>query len=191
MSDRPQTPGMAARATVPALLPAVEAIDALAPEALPAFIATCAALQARAASRLLCGRERPIERSEEPKPLLTAREAAAQLRFAPSYVYELVRSGALSAVRHGRYVRIAPAAIAAFIAAHERGLDEIISDTLSPVRDRQGSPTAPHATQAHADEARGRTRGASDHSVEVGDRRTQGSRAGREAAAPPRQDGAR
>lgn len=173
----------------PALLPPVETVDQLGPETLPAFIAACAALQARAASRLLANVPASTPLPEEPERLLTVPETAAQLRFAPSYVYELVRQGVLISVRRGRYVRIAPVAIAAFIAAHEQRLATPLSDTLVAGRVRQETPRASHSARFQADRARGRTRSASDHGVEVGDRRPRSPRASGEAPATPRKDG--
>lgn len=171
-------------------LPLIETVDQLAPEALPPFIAACAALQARAASRLLAPVPASVPVLKESERLLTVPEAASQLRLAPSYVYELARQGVLASVRRGRYVRITPLALAAFTVAHERGLDLPISDTLSAARERQGGPTAPHPARAQTDRTRGRTRRASDHGVEVGDRRSRGPRTGSETAAPAREHGA-
>ena len=191
MSDRRLTAAARLTGAVQVELPPVEAVDTLAPDALPAFIATCAALQARAASRLL-DRAVPAPRAEETEQLLTVPEAAARLGFAPSYAYELVRRGALASVRRGRYVRLRPAAITAFIAAHEHGaLDSEISDTLSTTRDRRGSAADPPTAPTHAGRTRGTTRRSRDHNLEMGNQRTQGSRAGGEAVATPRQDGTR
>jgi excisionase family DNA binding protein len=174
----------------PLVLPSIELVDQLESSMLPALIATCAALQARAASRLLnCTTLTP--RAQEPEHLLTVPEAAMQLGFASSYAYELVKRGALAAVRRGRYVRIRPTALAAFIAAHEHEVvDSEISDTLSYGGDRRGRAEAAQATRAHAGRTGGTTRRTRNHRLKMGNRRTQGSRAGGEAAATPREDGA-
>jgi excisionase family DNA binding protein len=60
------------------------------------------------------------QRPSEGERLLTVGEVAVMLRYAESYVYELVRRGELRAVRHGKYIRIKPSAVQKFIASHER-----------------------------------------------------------------------
>jgi excisionase family DNA binding protein len=47
--------------------------------------------------------------------ILTVAEVAAELRFTRGYVYDAVRSGQLSAVRTGKYVRIRRAALRAWL----------------------------------------------------------------------------
>jgi hypothetical protein len=70
-----------------ALLPSVEAVDALAPETLPALIAGLAALQARAAARLAVpGPMLPIAEPPAPDVLLDAREVARIARRSVSWV---------------------------------------------------------------------------------------------------------
>ncbi len=51
--------------------------------------------------------------------LLAPRDVAAYLHVAPSRVYELLRSGALPAVKVGRYVRVRATVLHQWVAAHE------------------------------------------------------------------------
>ena len=41
------------------------------------------------------------------------------LGFVPSHAYELARSGALPSVRFGKYVRVRPEALRAWVQQHE------------------------------------------------------------------------
>lgn len=71
---------------VVAPLPAVEAVDALASETLPGFLAQLAALQARVAARIaspFLTREAPREQDM----LLTVKQAAARLGVSPDWLY--------------------------------------------------------------------------------------------------------
>jgi excisionase family DNA binding protein len=97
-------------------LPPVEAVDALAANTIPAFLAHVAALQVRAAARLAVT---PVERAPAgDEPLLTVPEAAKLLAFPDSYVRELTRKGELPCVRNGKYVRVAPADLRRWIEQH-------------------------------------------------------------------------
>jgi excisionase family DNA binding protein len=91
-------------------------LDAIPREAIPAAIAYLAA-------RLLSGspqQQAPTE-PHDADPLLTAAQAASRLHLAPSYVYELVRSQQLPAVRTGKYIRVKLSAVERFITQHENG----------------------------------------------------------------------
>jgi excisionase family DNA binding protein len=113
-------------------------LDAIPRQQIPAAIAYLAA-------RLLNPESASQSRIEESDPLLTAPEAAAGLHLAPSYVYELVRSRQLPAVRSGKYVRIRRSAVERFIAQHEDGVDNYVSimHTLQHAtqRDKAQTPT--------------------------------------------------
>jgi excisionase family DNA binding protein len=72
--------------------------------------------------------------AEEPNdPLLNVKEAAQRLRFAPSYVYELIRRRDLPAVKVGKYVRIKNSDIDRFVSRHREAatLDKSLSNVLS------------------------------------------------------------
>lgn len=69
------------------LLPAVEAVDTLAPEALPAFLAQLAALQARVAARIASAPFTTRETPRERDTLLTVKQAAARLSVSPDWLY--------------------------------------------------------------------------------------------------------
>jgi excisionase family DNA binding protein len=85
---------------------------------------------------------------EKDAPLLTVRDVAARLQFAPSYVYELIRLGRLSAVREGKYVRIRPAALRAWVQAHE-AVDFATSVTYSHLDDGRRVTSAASAARSH------------------------------------------
>jgi excisionase family DNA binding protein len=57
--------------------------------------------------------------TEPASQLLTVKEAAEYLRFSRGHVYELVRSGRLRAIRHGRTIRITREALAEWQATHD------------------------------------------------------------------------
>jgi hypothetical protein len=94
----------------PPLLPPVDAVDRLPSEALPALIAELAALQARAAARLLIDAPSAVQgclpnhRPTDAEPhetgadeYLTTAEAAALLKVSPKWIYR--RSSRLPFVR--------------------------------------------------------------------------------------------
>jgi excisionase family DNA binding protein len=60
--------------------------------------------------------------AQEFERLLNAKEAARMLGFAPSYIYELARRGALASVRHGKYVRFRVSTLRRFVSRNEQGL---------------------------------------------------------------------
>jgi len=70
--------------------------------------------------------------------LLTIAEVAQRLGLARSYVYELVRTKQLSAVRVGRHVRVKVSEVGRFIACHDtiERLDNVLSQRL----DRRTEP---------------------------------------------------
>src|SRR5438876_4493266 len=74
-------------AEVATLLPPVEAVDALPPESLPGFVAGLAALQARAAARLVVRMPAPTahDRSEDDM-IADVREVARIVRHSVSWV---------------------------------------------------------------------------------------------------------
>jgi excisionase family DNA binding protein len=141
-------------------------LDAIPRDAIPAAIAYLAA-------RLLnpeCAAQTPVEQKD---PLLTVSEAAALLRLAPSYVYELVRSQQLPAMRSGKYIRIRTSTVEHFIALHENGalLDRAVDKMSTRCYDTRRSTEAPPTAWANS----GRTRrpfgdGQNEH-LQMGTRR--------------------
>ena len=95
--------------------------------------------------------------------LLTADEVAERLGIAPSYVYELAKSGELRAVRFGKYVRFDPTDIDAFIMQHKRALVDASGAVVDgrhrtmryTGRERGGSAATPETPGAQADRTRG------------------------------------
>ncbi len=71
------------RDDLPALLPPIEAVDALPPELLPSLLAGLAALQARAAARLAAANSR----DQRPDRLLTVKQAAPVLGMSTDWLY--------------------------------------------------------------------------------------------------------
>jgi len=104
----------------------VRAAELSAPERI-VLIAQCAGvLLALSAGDGAVGKEPLLRRAhQEPvERLLGVPEAAAALRLSPGYVYELLRCGRLTGVHVGKFWKIRPAALAAFIAENEKkGLD--------------------------------------------------------------------
>src|SRR5262249_11520156 len=84
-----------------AVLPALEWVDALTPEPLPALVVGLAALQARAAARLALQPAAPEPPAAEPPGLLRVPDVATRLHVPEQYVYELLRQGELTAIRFG------------------------------------------------------------------------------------------
>jgi len=102
-------------------------LAALSPTILAALAGRCAAVQAAIAAALVTAAvnsscDTPIGRDDRegaPPRLLTAREVARLTGFALSYVYELIRSGSLRAVKIGKYRRVTEQSLAEWIAQHE------------------------------------------------------------------------
>jgi excisionase family DNA binding protein len=89
----------------------------------------------------------PIVPVEPASQVLTVKEAARHVRFSRGHVYELVRTGRLRAIRHGRTIRITREALAEWQASHEGGrLDGSLSSSgQSPVHDElHGNVDSPH-----------------------------------------------
>jgi hypothetical protein len=98
-----------------AALPPVEAVDTLEPEALPAFIATCAALQARAASRLLDCATQPRDDA-----YLSVDEVATQLRVDPAWVYRQAARWSFAVKLSSKVVRVERAGLRRWLSRHTR-----------------------------------------------------------------------
>ena len=103
---------MADRPDLATLWP-LEPVDMLPADAVPAAVVHFAALQARAAARLALPAEATPAAGQN---LLTVPGVAARLGVPPQYVYELIRKGDLPGIRFGKYVRVDPADLTAWIA---------------------------------------------------------------------------
>jgi excisionase family DNA binding protein len=101
--------------------------------------------------------------------LLSVPDASAQLGLAPSYVYELARTGALPTVRVGKYVRVRVGALRAWLAGREIALDAARSETLpSSPRDTGRRPARPSHPRPDAGRIRRAARRAPGHGQEMG-----------------------
>ena len=83
------------------------------PEQLPELIGLFAMLQAKAQVKLMRGQ---APATPEPEDLLTVADVAKRLSLSAYTVYELCRSGKLKAEHFGKSVRIAPSALADYLA---------------------------------------------------------------------------
>jgi excisionase family DNA binding protein len=108
------------------VLPTVDAVDDLAPEQLPSFVAQLGALAMRAAARMAVNHQS----SQTPSPaldndqLLTAAQAATLLSVPEGYVGDLGRRGELPRVPFGKYVRFRLGDLRAWINRHHQpGVD--------------------------------------------------------------------
>jgi excisionase family DNA binding protein len=98
-----------------------EALSRLSPDALATLAGRCATIQS-AIQLAITGRTAtaPVAPAlTEPPRLLAAHDIAQRTGFARSYVYELIRSGSLRAVKVGKYCRVTESALAEWIAQHE------------------------------------------------------------------------
>jgi excisionase family DNA binding protein len=100
-----------------------EALSKLSPDALAVLSGRCATIQS-AIQLAITGRAAttpvaPAPALTEPPRLLAAHDIAQRTGFARSYVYELIRSGSLRAVKVGKYCRVTESALAEWIAQHE------------------------------------------------------------------------
>jgi excisionase family DNA binding protein len=102
--------------------------------------------------------------------LLSVPEAAAQLGLAPSYVYELARTGALPTMRLGKYVRVRVGALRRWLAARENAIDAAGSETLPFSRDPGRRPARPPRPRADAGRLRRAARRPPGHGEEMGGR---------------------
>ena len=106
MSHALSSPAAAASETG-AMLPPIEVVDGLASEALLIFATHTAALHARAMARLMAlSTQRSPSGATPSDQLVTATEIAAWLKVPKQYVYGLIRSGDLPAIKFGKYKRV-------------------------------------------------------------------------------------
>jgi excisionase family DNA binding protein len=83
---------------------------------LPELIGLLATLQAKAHLKLLTVQAPPV--TPAPETLLTVREVAKRLNLSTYTTYELCRSGKLQAHKCGKSVRVAPSAVAEYLAEY-------------------------------------------------------------------------
>ena len=132
--------------------------------------------------RMLPSSDREICAGQVSPALMTVSEVARILRFSCGHVYELVRTGALTAIRIGRAVRIPAEALSKWQAAHRTlQLDEVNSVSLPSSRDRRAGEA--HQAGVGADSAAvrrsaGRPQG---HPGQMGDGRPGDAGTGRSA----------
>lgn len=114
--------------------------------------------------------------------LLTVAEVAARLGVRPSRVRELTRTGAMPSVKIGKYVRIRPGALAAWLAEHEKKpLYSALSTAYNQGYDRSGASANPQKPRADAGRARQATRAPLEQRSPAGARRATNPGAGRKA----------
>lgn len=102
-----------------------EALSKLSPDQLAVLAGQCATIQiaitiiTRAATVAVAPTPAPTPTPDSATRLLDASAIAQRTGFALSYVYELIRSGSLRAVKVGKYRRVTESALAEWIARHE------------------------------------------------------------------------
>jgi excisionase family DNA binding protein len=100
-----------------------EALSRLSPDALAALSGQCAtiqsAIQLAIITRTVTPARPPAPASDGATRLLDASTIAQRTGLARSYVYELIRSGSLRAVKVGKYRRVTESALAEWIVRHE------------------------------------------------------------------------
>lgn len=136
--------------------------------------------------RMLAVRDRDICAGHV-SPAMTVSEVARTLRFSRGHIYELVRTGALTATRLGRSVRIPAEALVQWQDAHRtRQVDEINSVSLPSSRDRPAGQAHQAGVGADPAAVRRPARRAQGHRGQVGDGRPGHAGSGRSADRAPR-----
>ncbi len=128
----------------------------------------------------------PRSLGAEEEALLTPRQVADRLGVRPSRIYELTRTGRLPVVRIGKYVRVRPAALAAWLAEREvkKPLYSALSTTYNTKYDRSGAPAPPQAARADAGRVRPGNRAPLEQRGQGRARRATNLGAGRKARPP-------
>jgi excisionase family DNA binding protein len=118
--------------------------------------------------------------------LLSVPEASAQLGLAPSYVYELARTGALPTVRVGKYVRVRVGALRGWLAGREMALDPVGSETRPTTGNTRRRLARPPRHRADAGKVRRGARRPPGYAEDVGGRHAGDAQHGnsRDPAAP-------
>jgi excisionase family DNA binding protein len=105
------------------------------------------------ALRALADTERARSPSAPGPRLLTVKEVAERIQYSSGHVYELVRSGHLRVIRHGRTIRVPGEALAEWQAANQEGrlddsrrsLGESGADDPAGALDHRSTPRAGRA----------------------------------------------
>ncbi len=116
----------------------------------PRLIGELERLKATLMARML-GQQGRLDKEPEPnEPLLSIPQVAERLNVTKSRVYELARQrNGLPAVRIGKYLRISPPALEAWLARQpQNGLDNNIYSTYSYDCDRKGTASNPKTFRA-------------------------------------------
>ena len=161
--------------SVAELLRSLAAVDDVSPGDVPALLAELE----RVRVLLWVGVLAPSKSSSSVRPsreptlrLMTVAEVAAALRFSRAHVYELVRSGQLTAIRQGRAVRVSADALAEWQAIHRTGrLDRTDSVSLPSAHDRQQGEACPTGHGSDPAAVRRPTRSPQGNRGQVGNRR--------------------
>src|SRR5262245_60576440 len=158
------------------LASAIAAVESLGADEIPATLAHVEELRAHLWRRLLV--QPPMPQSGLPDAkLLTVSEVADALRFSRGHVYELIRSGDLQVVKNGRAVRVAPDALTAWQARHQRSpLDPAYSVSLESAGDRTSGKAHPRGPRLDSVRIRKTPRCAPGDGGEVGDGRSRDAR---------------
>jgi excisionase family DNA binding protein len=127
--------------SVAELFRSLAALDDVSPEDVPALLAELERVRVRLWAGVLApnkGSDSVLPSREPTSCLMTVAEVAAALRFSRAHVYELVRSGQLTAIRQGRAVRVSADALAEWQGTHRTGrFDRSDSVSLPSAHDRQ------------------------------------------------------
>ena len=163
-------------------------VDALSPAEVPALLGKLEELRAALWRKMLAPPLTP-PLDATASVLLTIPEVASALRFSRGHVYELVRSGGIPAVRHGRSVRVTTQALAEWKTAHRTGaVDAYNSVSLESPRDGFSGQTHPQSARADASGIRGATRRSRSDGRQVGNGRSGYARPGGPPDRAPGQD---
>lgn len=174
----PETAGWALRSLrgLVSLTP-VPTLDELAADppkaaALPPEVARVLTLRCAAVLTALASAPRADQQPRqamENEGWFTIPEVAARLRFAKSYVYQLVRRGDLPALRKGKYWRVRLADLCRWEAALSKDpLDGRFSKVLTSSGDRRRVPTAPSSASADPGATRRAPPRSSNHALPTG-----------------------
>ncbi len=145
-----------------------------APE-LPAIIGELEQLKAAAWARLLAAASMQEAPPRPSAGLLSIPQVAERLNVTKSRLYELARQhDGLPTVRIGKYLRVSPPALEAWLARQpKKGLDIELCQWHNTARDRPGTPKAAQGARPHSNGTRRAARRPLEHGREVGAGRTE------------------
>jgi excisionase family DNA binding protein len=161
--------------SVAELLRSLATAEDVSPGDVPAVLAELERVRALLWAGILASRKSSssVRPSREPAScLMTVTEVAAALRFSRAHVYELVRSGQLTAIKQGRAVRVSEEALAEWQSIHRIGrLDRNDSVSLPSAYDRQQGEASPTGHGPDPAAVRRPTRSPQGNRGQVGNRR--------------------